>query len=304
MAQKEKVLIIDDSKMNIQFLYSIIEDEYDVFFATNGEDGITIAELKKPDIILLDIIMPDMNGYDVIKRIKAVSELQDTPVIFITSLSSGESEQKGFEYGAVDYIAKPFRPQIAKVRIRNQLLLKKQRDMLISLAIHDQLTNLYNRRYFFEFLEKEWYRGFRSKKPISIVFIDVDYFKKYNDCYGHQMGDECLEKISRILKESIRRPMDIAARYGGEEFILTLPETDIKGANFMAKSIQEKLHEEKIPHKDSDVDKFVTFSIGIATMIPNGKTQFEDLIKIADDNLYLAKKQGRNCIVGYDESSK
>ncbi|MBN2737657.1 MAG: diguanylate cyclase [Spirochaetales bacterium] len=286
--------------MNIQLLNSILEDEYEVYFATNGRKGLEIAELNLPDIVLLDVVMPDMDGFEVIGEFKKNSELKDIPIIFITSLGADEDEQKGFESGAVDYISKPFRPEIAKVRIRNHLLLKRQRDLLFSMAIHDQLTNLFNRRYLYEFLEKEWFRSVRSQKALSVILADIDFFKKYNDTYGHQMGDQCLVRVASVLRQSIKRPMDIAARYGGEEFILVLPETGMPGAEHTGQSIIKKLHEIKIPHEASDILPYVTMSMGITTMVPRRDVSFEEIVKKADNNLYRAKEKGRNCLVKDD----
>ena len=197
----------------------------------------------------------------------------------------------------LDFISKPIDFDKLEAKI-NRII--RERELIRQLelqSVSDDLTGLYNRRFFYEFLEKEWLRSVRSHKPISIIFSDVDYFKLYNDYYGHQVGDECLEKLGKIFKYSIKRAMDIVARVGGEEFIVILPETDKEGAVCVAKSIQERLLAARIPHHKSSISTYVTLSMGIATIVPKNETQFENLVKLADDNLYKAKELGRNTIV-------
>lgn len=215
ICEPPKLLIVDDAPINIQLLNDVLKDDVRVFFATNGSDALKIASTTIPDLILLDIMMPEMDGYEVCRKLKTDPLLRDIPVIFITAKSQQEDEATGLELGAVDYITKPFSPGIVRLRVRNHLELKRQRDLLGRLSFLDGLTGLPNRRGFDEFLSREWRRAVRNKSHISIVMIDIDKFKDYNDSYGHLAGDDCLKKVAAILENSLDRAADFVARYGG-----------------------------------------------------------------------------------------
>lgn len=296
MEKKGKVLIVDDSPSNIQILNSILKSDYDIFFAINGEDAIKNATEILPDLILLDVLMPNMNGYDVIKVLKNEPLTKDIPVIFITALDNVENEIKGLEAGAVDYITKPVVGAILKARVNTHVELKKQRDFLRNLSTIDGLTGISNRRMLDEYIEKYYRLGMRKKSPLSILMLDIDYFKFYNDFYGHIKGDECLKSIASILKDSLKRGYDLAARYGGEEFCCVLPETGLEDAIVVAKRIQKNLKEKNMEHLASPVVKHVTLSIGIYSNIPNEEAGQDKFIKKADEALYMAKNNGRNRI--------
>lgn len=297
MEKKGKILIVDDSPSNIQIVNNILKIDYDIFFATTGEDAIKNAPKILPDLILLDILMPNMNGYDVIKVLKNEPLTKDIPVIFTTALDNVENEIKGLEAGAVDYITKPVVGAILKARVDTHVELKKQKDFLRNLSTIDGLTGISNRRMLDEYIEKYYRLGIRKKLPLSILMLDIDYFKFYNDFYGHIKGDECLKSIASILKNSLKRGYDLAARYGGEEFCCVLPETELKDAIKVAERIQDSVKESKMEHLASPIVKYVTLSIGIYSSVPTEKTDHNKFIQKADEALYMAKNNGRNRIM-------
>lgn len=293
---KGTVLIVDDQPANIHALAKLIKDEYHILAATSGDKALEIASgAEPPDLILLDIMMPDMDGYEVCRRLKDTEQTNDIPVIFVTAMDSEEDEEMGFSLGAVDYISKPFNPVIAKARIRNQINLKIRTDMLEKLSMYDGLTDIPNRRFFEVSLEREWLRTQRFFKPLSLLMIDIDNFKPYNDNYGHGAGDDCLRNVARTLKNTLVRPADLIARYGGEEFVALLPETDEQGALHVAQELCSAVQNLGIRHEYSPTAPVVTMSVGTATFTSeNSVESSEKLLKIADLALYRAKKNGRN----------
>jgi diguanylate cyclase (GGDEF)-like protein len=293
---KQSILIVDDQPTNIEVLNSILGNDYDILFATNGNDAIIVARNQAPDLILLDVVMPGMDGYEECRRPKNDEKPRDIPVIFSTSMDQEEDESKGLNIGAIDYVTKPLRASIVKARIHNHLQHKRYRDSLKMLSAIDGLTEIPNRRRFDETLESEWKRARRSQFTLSLLILDIDFFKAYNDHYGHLAGDNCLRMVAHGLASVVRRPADLAARFGGEEFVLLLPETDGEGAMRMATRVQEKIRLLGIPHEYSRVSKYVTLSIGAATIIPKDIEMPSDLIKAADAMLYEAKYYGRNQI--------
>ncbi len=291
---RQTILIVDDAPDNIQIINAILEDDYDILFATSGEKAIEIAMSENPDLILLDVMMPNMDGYEVCQELKSYKQFHHIPIIFLTAMSDIEDETKGLELGAIDYITKPFSPAIVEVRIKNHLELKRQRDILENLSSRDGLTGIANRRRFDEFLEQEWQRAKRKNTPLSLLMMDVDHFKQYNDNYGHLAGDDCLKQIASTLESQLKRPTDLVARYGGEEFVSILPDTDNEGALHIAKQFLESISELKIPHSHSSAADHVTISIGVATIKPSDSVSKEEFINAADSSLYEAKRGGRN----------
>ena len=287
------ILIVDDDPKNIRLLASLFEDDYDILFATDGKKALEIALHEKPDLILLDVMMPEMDGYQVCKTLKNDALTTEIPIIFITANSSVNEEIHGLEIGASDYISKPFCPAIVKIRVRNQLELKQAREKLTRLTITDGLTGIANRRCFDQQLKKEWSRASRMNQSLAVAMIDVDWFKKYNDHYGHQAGDECLRKVAQTLAYSAKRSSDFVARYGGEEFALILPMTHTQAALIVAQNICVALSDLNLPHEKSDFGK-VTLSIGVAIEIRSSNVPPESLIDNADKALYIAKHSGRN----------
>lgn len=306
-AERHKILIIDDIPANIQIMHAVLRDDYTVFFATSGRDGIRMAQKELPDLILLDIMMPDMDGYEVCAKIKADPLTRQIPVIFITAMSNVEDEAKGLELGAIDYITKPFSPPIVNARVKNHLELKRHRDILAKLtgelenknrelnllAREDALTGLANRRYFDEVLETEIKRAGRSRQLLSLVLCDVDFFKSYNDHYGHVAGDRCLQTIGQLLLRTFKRASDLPARYGGEEFAVILPDTPPGNAGLLIEKLRRAMIEQAIPHPSS-VSAFVTLSFGVVEAHPIGERNAAWYINEADKALYRAKENGRN----------
>ncbi|MCL2843904.1 MAG: diguanylate cyclase [Chitinivibrionia bacterium] len=410
--KKNNILIVDDESSNIRVLKDILSSDYRIYASTNGQDAIETALEFLPDVILLDIIMPDMDGYEVIAALKNSEKTRDIPIILITGLDSIEAEEKGLTLGAADYIMKPFHPLIVKLRVSNQIKLLKQlrqqameqqfsivenmpnlilsitknavveyanpavsaitgftkydlmkdglgvifeKEMLANIKekhipdaiqgkiVHfevdiirkdgikriltvsifrtgennlgvvfvdltkmreleienekvflDGLTNIYNRRFFDESIARIFKSSSRANSPLSLMMIDIDFFKNYNDAYGHSAGDDCLKAVADILKKGIPRACDFLARYGGEEFVVVLPNTDKNGAINVAERFLAAVQTLDIPHKTSETAKHITFSIGITTGNINHTHTAEDFIKRADEMLYKAKLTGKN----------
>jgi diguanylate cyclase (GGDEF)-like protein len=294
---KPKVLIIDDQRFNLMTLHELLRDRYTTMVAVHGEQGIKAAVAQKPDLVLLDIEMPDMDGYEVCRQLRENPATGHIPIIFITALNDVAAEARGLELGAVDYITKPFNHVIVKARVQTHLRLKMQADLLERYAFNDALTGLANRRAFDERLALEWSRAQRYQRPLSVVMIDIDHFKLYNDHYGHGAGDTCLSDVARAIKSQITRSSDLAARYGGEEFLLILPETEEAGAVALAEQVRAAVDEKGLPHAASKVCDHVTLSLGAASQVPDAQTPVSALLERADQALYRAKTSGRNRVV-------
>ncbi|MEO5377284.1 MAG: diguanylate cyclase [Magnetococcus sp. DMHC-6] len=300
--KQPKILIVDDEKINIDILVGLLRPYYQIVAAKDGEQAFKRIEKEPlPDLILLDIMMPGMDGYEVCRKIKDSITTRHIPVIFITCKSEEQDEAKGFESGAVDYITKPFSPLITLARVKTHIQLKYRGDMLERLAILDGLTGIPNRRRFNQFLDYEWERSMRYQHPFSLILMDIDHFKLYNDHYGHQEGDVCLKRVAKAISEAMPRTVDLAARYGGEEFACILPETGKNGGWAAANRILEAVRALKIPHAQSKISDHVTISIGITSVIPTAKERSLDLIKMADKALYNSKQNGRNQVSFFDE---
>lgn len=293
---KQTILIVDDTPQNIEILNEVLGDEYEILCATEGKEGLALALAEQPDLILLDVMMPEMDGYEMCRQLKEEPRTRAIPVIFITAMSQEDDEAKGLEIGAIDYLTKPISPPIVRARVRNHLELKRHRDILESISHIDGLTGIANRRQFDRVLDQEWRRAIRTRTPISLVMMDIDCFKEFNDCYGHLAGDDCLKSIAAAFDATLNRPGDLIARYGGEEFACILPETDASGARQVAERLHAAVLALCAPHRDSAVANQVTISVGVATMIPAAASQPDQLIAEADRHLYLAKKGGRNRI--------
>ena len=291
--KKNSVLIVDDENSNIMVLTDILSVEYTVYAVKSGEKAIKAAEKYLPDVILLDILMPEMDGYAVISALKNSENTRSIPVIFITGLNSVDDEEKGLTLGAADYIAKPFSPAVVKLRIMNQIKMLDQLHTIERLSMIDQLTDLPNRRNFDIRLNQEWDRALREKKSVSILMMDIDRFKNYNDVHGHQQGDVALKAAANAFKQTLKRPGDFAARWGGEEFAVLLPNTDSHGARDVAEQIRRHVEDMEIPRKDGLKTK-VTISIGTKTEVPVRNSSYEGFISGADEALYRAKETGRN----------
>jgi diguanylate cyclase (GGDEF)-like protein len=291
---KPRILVIDDERFNLNTLHGLLRDEYRLMVAMQGEHGIKAAQTGLPDLILLDVNMPGMDGFEVCRQLKADPITQSIPVIFITALNEASDEAKGLELGAVDYITKPFNYSVVKARVRTHLRLKLQSDLLERYAFIDSLTGLANRRAFDERLSQEWSRCQRSETSLSLILLDVDHFKSYNDHYGHGQGDACLTTVARALASSQMRAYDLVARYGGEEFVVILPDADLIGAQQIAERLRLAVYDLAHPHATSPVADRVTISLGVACTVPQTSATAAQLLRAADRFLYEAKRAGRN----------
>nr|WP_183909220.1 diguanylate cyclase [Simiduia aestuariiviva] len=291
------MLVVDDQAVNIRLIYDLFKDDCDLFMARDGAKALEQARAIIPDLILLDVMLPDINGYEICEILKRDPATEHVPIIFITANVTEEDEATGFNMGAVDFIRKPINPVITRARVRTHLLLKKQAQALERVALTDALTGLANRRAFEQEYEQAWRQCARENWSIGMVLIDIDFFKRYNDRYGHQGGDDCLRLVAKAMAQVLQRPGDVLARYGGEEFACVLSNTDLQGACHIGELFRQAVESLGLPHLDSTVAKYVTLSVGIASIVPSSDTDEEGrqlLISAADKRLYQAKERGRN----------
>jgi diguanylate cyclase (GGDEF)-like protein len=294
LVQLQKVLIVDDDAGNRQVLADLLKPEYTVLLAKNGAQALERACRHQPDLVLLDVMMPDVDGYDVLRRLRADPQTSKIAVIFISGMDRPEDEANGLNMGAADYIAKPFNATVVMARVALHLEVVRQRRILEQMAHADGLTGLANRRRFDEVYELEWQRARRSSKPLSVAWIDIDCFKQYNDHYGHPAGDRALRAIARATGACMRRPGDLAARYGGEELVLLMPDTTALDACTLVRSICAAIAALDIAHVQSRVAPILTVSAGGATRIEHSAETAAMMMEAADVQLYRAKKGGRN----------
>ena len=293
--KKPTILVVDDMTTTLLLLHDLLKDTYEVKIAKSGTKALEILESPNDiDLILLDIEMPDINGYDVCKRIKNNETIKNILIIFITGRTSQEDEEYGLNLGAIDYITKPFNNAIVKLRIKNYLNLKIKNDMLEKLSMYDGLTNIRNRRFFDETFEKTFSEIKRDKKSLAVLMIDIDFFKPYNDNYGHGQGDETLRKVAKALEKTIKRASDFVARYGGEEFVILLKDINKDGVEAVANNLLNAIRELKITHEFSKIENYVTVSIGVSYYNSSSDITKLELLLKADETLYNVKNSGRN----------
>jgi len=292
--QSQKVLVADDDAINREVLGELLKPDYTVVLARNGAQTLERAGRHLPDLILLDVMMPDMDGYEVLRRLRGDPQTAHIAIIFISGLDRPEDEANGLKMGASDYIVKPFNQTVVMARVALHLQVVRQRRMLERLANIDGLTELANRRRFDELYEQEWQRAIQSGRPLSLALLDIDAFKQFNDRYGHPAGDRALRSVARTAGAAMHRPGDLAARYGGEELLLLLPETDAQSAHAIAETLRAAIAGLAIPHEASSVAPVLTVSIGGATFDPGGDEQPFELFEAADAQLYRAKQAGRD----------
>jgi diguanylate cyclase (GGDEF)-like protein len=317
MIVNDSILLVDDDPGVIQLLGRILANVGELRFATNGEDALRLVEESPPDLILLDAEMQGMSGYRVLDALKARPEMADVPVIFVTGHSEPAFEVSAFEAGAADFIAKPVRAALILARVATQLRLKRMADQLRLAAATDGLTGLANRRKFDHTLEQEWQRSLRGADPLSLLLVDVDHFKLYNDRYGHPKGDQALRAVAKALVNSVRRTADLVARCGGEEFGLLLPQTARAGAQHVAQRVLATVKALDIGHAASPTARHLSVSIGIAAYDEDSSCWVTnpadvryigddrqlpctapDLVVAADKALYTAKRAGRaQCVL-------
>jgi diguanylate cyclase (GGDEF)-like protein len=291
-----KVLVVDDIPDNVKLLaYELVDHGYHVLTASNGSQALTMAQSERPDVILLDIMMPGLDGIEVCRRLKADPQLRPIPVIMVSARELDDDVVLGLDAGAHDYVTKPFNLQIVMARVRSAARAKADHDLIAELnqrlatvAGEDGLTGLKNRRAFEEALVASHAFAIRQRMPLSLLMLDVDHFKQYNDTYGHMAGDEVLHTIGQLLRRGTRAH-DVVARYGGEEFILVLPATDADSSVILGERLRSTIASHDWPLK------CVTASLGISTLI-DSKTDTLDLVRKADKALYHSKALGRNCV--------
>lgn len=295
---KKRILIVDDEITNLKILANALNKDYIIQVASQGSRALELCNGEmQPDLVLLDIQMPNMDGYELCRLLKEDPNTNQIPVIFVTALSTPESEEKGLNIGAVDYITKPYKMAVVKARIRTHIKLKQKTDLLEKLSYLDGLTSIANRRHFDLTLDNEINRLQRSNQYLGLIMIDIDYFKPYNDNYGHGKGDECLQQVAKALSDKIERSSDLLARYGGEEFVVISPETDAAGITALAEKLRATIDDLKLLHEHSAITDHITISLGCIAQEVKRSTRADTLLKSVDDALYEAKKRGRNQVV-------
>ncbi len=292
--KKQKILIVDDDPVTVLLLNELLGSEHELHFAADEDVTIEIAIAENIDLILLDIMLPGTDGYTICRTLKRNSQTSSIPVIFISAKAETDDEVRGLEAGAVDYITKPISAPKILARVRTHLELKRYRDLLEDLSNIDGLTGIANRRRFDAALANEWSHSIRAQTELSLILVDIDRFKEYNDLYGHAAGDTCIKKIAQSLRRGLLRTTDLAARFGGDEFACILPETDAPGAANVARMLHEAVERLVIRHVHQTAGGVISVSIGIATAKPIAGTQVLSLIEAADTCLYDAKHAGRD----------
>jgi two-component system chemotaxis family response regulator WspR len=313
------VFLVDDQPMIAEAVRrSLVEEDLDFHYCQDPTEAVKVATELKPTIILQDLVMPEIDGLTMVKFYRANPVLSQVPIIVLSTKEEPEIKSRAFEYGANDYIVKlPDRMElVARIRYHSQAyinqkqrdeafqaLVKSQRELaeanaiLQKLSSLDGLTGIPNRRRFDEVLKAEWQRAMRHATSLSLIMLDIDFFKLYNDTYGHQGGDDCLRQVAAVLEMTAHRETDMVARYGGEEFAAILPETGSKGAFEVAEAMRANIEKENIPHESSRVADYVSISVGVATWVPERDSRPEDIVELADKALYRAKEGGRNQVV-------
>ena len=290
---KQKILVVDDENLIRQLMSALLAEQGEVKLAESGQQALQMIEADKPDLVILDVQMPDIDGYEVCRRLKANPETAALPVVFLTANNSNKDEEHGLEVGATDFIRKPISPQIVRTRVANILKLQAATRQLELLASTDPLTGAYNRRHFIDAGNNEILRSQRYQHAITVLMLDIDHFKAVNDTYGHGIGDDALKETVRVIADTLRGE-DTLGRIGGEEFAVLLPETDAARAALLAERIREAIS--RIVIKTPESDLTFTMSIGL-TEGKDGDKSIEDMLKRADEGLYQAKEQGRNRVI-------
>ena len=293
---KNSVLIIDDEAISVSALSEMLSDDYIVYAETNGTGGIEVARNLLPDMILLDVVMPGISGFEVISTLKKEEKTKDIPVIFITSMGDSHDEEMGLALGAADYISKPFSKSIVKLRVQNQSQIINQIRTINTLSMTDTLTGIGNRRFFNNVVSSEWKRAKRMQTNISFMILDIDNFKNYNDSYGHLQGDVVIKELAAIMKSELERASDKIARWGGEEFAIVLPETSLSGAIKVAEDIRKRVENANLALPDGTITP-VTVSIGVHSIVPSQidvSCTLDKFLSDADNALYHAKRTGKN----------
>lgn len=291
---KYKILVIEDSILNQHVIGNILRDKYTLATALTAREALEMVSRLHPDLILLDIILPDMDGFKVLETLKSSQESRNIPVIIITGMDSEENEERGLMLGAVDYIKKPFKHGVVSARVNTQIRIIRQMQTIEQLGMLDSLTGISNRRAFDIQLRSEWHRAVEENVPLSMIMLDIDHFKEYNDTYGHPQGDIILQSVAKILKSETRDSASKVFRYGGEEFTVILPTDGMWNAVHVAERIRSSVEKAKVRSFFSNIVTCVTVSAGVASVRPTATDQMLDLLELADQKLYQAKHDGRN----------
>ena len=313
------LLIVDDHLDNVRSLALLLSKSgYLVRKAISGEMALETVQIAQPDLVLLDIRMPEMDGYEVCKRLKANPETNSIPVVFLSVLNDTDDKVQAFAVGGADYVIKPFQAEEVLARVRHQITILRQQQQLTAqnyqlqqvkaalqqanlelerIANIDGLTQTANRRCFDDRLNAEWQQLAREQTPLSLILCDVDCFKLYNDTHGHLAGDDALRHVAKAIMQAANHPTDLVARYGGEEFAVLLPKTDVATTIAGATMIQTNISALQLPHASSQVSECITLSLGIATLFPHSQVAPETLVALADQRLYQAKARGKNCMI-------
>lgn len=299
----EKILIIDDSHLHANQLGAILEDDYEISIAHTAEEGLRLVNRDNFSLVLLDVIMPEMDGFTLLKKLQEQIITQSVPVILITSLSDVADEEHGFKLGAVDYITKPFHPLIVKARVNTHIKLYNYRKQVEYQSRIDQLTGVANRRQHDYFSEIKWNEAIRLQVPFSVCMFDIDHFKAYNDTFGHPAGDKVITAVAKTASSYLQRSTDFFARYGGEEFVAFMLGNNPDTAFEHFKKIRQAIEDLHIEHPDN-VSKWVTVSIGGITVTPKAGKSYDFYLKLADTMLYDAKHYGRNRVVWTDRGNR
>lgn len=290
---KPKLLVVDDQPDNIQQLVQAFAGDYQVFMATSGEQALAVCHSNPPDLVLLDVLMPGMDGFAVCRQLQAQEATAHIPIILVTARPDAGQETHGLGLGAVDFISKPVNPAVVRARVHTHLTLKFQSDLLKKLVLLDGLSGVFNRRYFDQQLTTEWARAARSGLSLSLVLLDVDHFAAYNERHGHQAGDDCLRLIAVTLKSVLRRPADVVARFGGEEFACLLPDTSHEDALALAQEMERRVRQLGLPQGGTQDGGLVSVSVGLGTRVSPHSGQASDLLALASAQLQHAKHAGR-----------
>jgi diguanylate cyclase (GGDEF)-like protein len=291
--RRPTILVVDDEPLYLELIADILGDDFKILVADEGMTGMEIAANDVPQLILLDLMMPVIDGFEVYRCLKADPRTREIPVIFITGMGDVATETLGLKMGAVDYINKPINPDLVKARVNTQINLKLMRDKLALLAATDGLTGLANRLHFDGMLAYEYARHLRSGEELSLIMLDIDQFKAFNDTYGHISGDQCLREVARAMTKTVSRCTDLVARYGGEEFVVLLPNTCLKGAVIIAERIRNAIGNLTLPQRDANAGR-ITASLGVVTGRFLKGSSIVDVLAEADIQLYTAKAGGRN----------
>ncbi|CAM4143132.1 GGDEF domain-containing response regulator [Pseudoalteromonas ostreae] len=289
-----KILIVDDDEIIRVSLQTIMEDYFEVETLSMGSQVLDYCKSNIPDLILLDVNLPGVSGLEICTELKQNIAFEHVPIVFITASYDTDSQNACWEAGATDFISKPVTVSTLIHRTKNHVENKLRLEVLMELTYKDSLTGLYNRHYLEEEVGNALKQSEREKKPFSVLMIDIDHFKLYNDHYGHLQGDICLKQIANVFADTIKRPHDVAIRFGGEEFLIVLPYTDLEGMTHVCKQIILQLNKSNIEHSQSSTGQ-VTVSIGGVTYDKQNIMGLNELISLADEGLYCAKRDGRNC---------